>query len=143
MKDYQNLHLKVQELCDCFATTDPLREMSLIKNEQDKEEAALKWLSLVALHGINENAKKISITRSNSGNVNVEAEYRKKELPSPGDVVAKRIMNAVKEIAHFDENQGEMPLSLGIRDSSVGIGLKMKTKNNKMVVTIKFPNNLK
>jgi len=29
MRDKQSLHLKVQEMCDCYATTDPLKEMSL------------------------------------------------------------------------------------------------------------------
>ncbi len=31
MKDKRNLHLKVQELCDCYATSDPLKGMSLLK----------------------------------------------------------------------------------------------------------------
>ncbi|MBW2644076.1 MAG: hypothetical protein JRC89_12100, partial [Deltaproteobacteria bacterium] len=76
MKDKGSLHLKVQEMCDCFATTDPLREMSVVKDDADKEEAALKWLALVALHGVNNNAEKISITRLDDGNVKVTAEYR-------------------------------------------------------------------
>ena len=84
MKDKGSLHLKVQELCDCFATTDPLKEMSVVKNDADKEEAALKWLALVALHGVNNNAEIISITRSNDEKVKVTAEYRKTDLPSPG-----------------------------------------------------------
>ena len=58
MKDTKSLHLKVQELCDCFATTDPLKEMSVVKNDADTQEAALKWLALAALHGVNNNAKK-------------------------------------------------------------------------------------
>ena len=58
MKEKRNLHLKVQELCDCYATTDPLKEMSNVKNDVDKDEAALKWLALAALHGVNHNAKK-------------------------------------------------------------------------------------
>ena len=52
MKEQRNVHLKVQELCDCYATNDPLKEMSEIKNDGDKEEAALKWLALAALHGV-------------------------------------------------------------------------------------------
>jgi hypothetical protein len=56
MKDTESVHKKVQEMCDCYATTDPLREMSILKNDADKEEAAVKWLALVALHGVNNNA---------------------------------------------------------------------------------------
>jgi hypothetical protein len=26
MKEKRNLHLKTQELCDCYATNDPLKE---------------------------------------------------------------------------------------------------------------------
>ena len=55
MKEKRNLHLKVQEMCDCYATADPLKEMSIVKNDEDKEEAALKWLALATLHGINNN----------------------------------------------------------------------------------------
>ena len=63
MRDKETLHRKVQELIDCFATTDPLKEMSELGKDSDKDEAALKWLALAALHGINMNAKKISIRK--------------------------------------------------------------------------------
>ena len=46
MKDKRSLHLKVQELCDCYATTDPLKEMSIVKDDEDQDEAGLKWLAL-------------------------------------------------------------------------------------------------
>ena len=42
MKDTTSLHLKVQELCDCFATTDPLKEMSKLAASTDTDEEALK-----------------------------------------------------------------------------------------------------
>ncbi|MBW1724728.1 MAG: hypothetical protein JRD87_10540 [Deltaproteobacteria bacterium] len=42
MKDSGSLHLKVQEQCDCFATTDLLKEMSVVKDDADTKEAALK-----------------------------------------------------------------------------------------------------
>ena len=64
MKEKRNLHLKVQELCDCYATTDPLKEMSVVGKDKDQEEAALKWLALAALHGVNNNAKEITIRRN-------------------------------------------------------------------------------
>ncbi|MFC1814353.1 hypothetical protein ACFL0M_00110 [Thermodesulfobacteriota bacterium] len=63
MKEKRNPHLKVQELCDCFATTDLLKEMSALKGDADIDEAALKWIALAALHGINANAEKISILK--------------------------------------------------------------------------------
>jgi hypothetical protein len=139
MKDKGNLHLKVQELCDCFATTDPLKEMSDIINDTDKEEAALKWLALATLHGVNNNAEKISITRSDDGNVTVTAEYRKKDLPSPGSDVAEKIIEAVTGITHIQGDKGKTLLALGIRDSSIDLKIKMKTKDGGKKITIKFP----
>lgn len=139
MKDKGSLHLKVQELCDCFATTDPLKEMSDIKDEADKNEAALKWLALAALHGVNNNAEKISITRSDDGNVTVTAEYRKKDLPSPGSEVAENIIDAVTEITHIKGDKGKTPLALGIRDSSIDLKIIMKTKDDDKKISIKFP----
>jgi hypothetical protein len=139
MKDKGSLHLKVQELCDCFATTDPLKEMSDITAEADKNQAALKWLALAALHGVNNSAEKISITRTDDGNVSVTAEYRKKDLPSPGSEVAEKIIEAVAGITHIEGDKGKTPLALGIRDSSVDLKIKMKTKNGGKKITIKFP----
>ncbi len=139
MKNTTSLHLKVQELCDCFATTDPLKEMSLVKDDADTQEAALKWLALAALHGINNNAEKISITRSDDGNVTVTAKYRKTDLPSPGDKVAEKIIAAVAEIAHIEGDKGKTPLALGIRDSSIDLNIKLKTTDGGKKVTLKFP----
>jgi len=138
MKDTGSLHLKVQELCDCFATTDPLKEMSLVKNDADTHEAALKWLALAALHGVNNNAEKISITRSDDGNVSVTAKYRKTDLPSPGAEVAEKIIAAVAEIAHIEGDEGKTPIALGIRDSSIDLNVKLKAKDGGKKVTLKF-----
>ena len=139
MKDKGSFHLKVQELCDCFATTDPLKEMSVVKNDADKEEAALKWLALAALHGVNNNAENISITISNDGEVKVTAEYRKTDLPSPGPEVAEKIIEAMSGITHIEGDEGKTQLALGIRDSSIDLIVKMKKKGDEKKVTIKFP----
>ena len=139
MKEKRNVHLKVQELCDCYATNDPLKEMSVVKNDGDKEEAALKWLALAALHGVNDNAKEVTITRSSDGNVRVMAKYRESVLPSPGSEVGSRIIQAVREITHIEGHEGKTPLALGIRDDSIELQVKMKEKEGKEEVTIKFP----
>ena len=138
MKEKRNVHLKVQELCDCYATNNPLKEMSTVKNEGDKDEAALKWLALSALHGVNGNAKKITITRSKDGEINVTAEYRESELPSPGSDIGAKIIEAVREITHIEGDKGETPLALGIRNDSIEIQVKMKSEESKEKVTLKF-----
>ena len=139
MKEKRNLHLKVQELCDCYATNDPLKEMSVVKNDQDKDEAAVKWLALAALHGVNDNASQVTITRSSNGEFTVTANYRESELPSPGSDVGGKILEAVREITHIEEGQGESPLALGIRNDSIELQVKFKSENDQEKVTLKFP----
>ena len=139
MKEKRNIHLKVQELCDCYATNDPLKEMSEIKGESDKDEAAAKWLALAALHGVNDNAKEVTIRRSPDGNIKVTARYREAELPSPGAEIGEKIMNAVREITHIEGGKGKSPLALGIREDSIELNIKMKSKGEGEKVTIKFP----
>ena len=139
MKEKRNVHLKVQELCDCYATNDPLKEMSVVKDGPDTEEAALKWLALAALHGVNNNAEAVTITRSKDGEVRVTAKYRPSELPSPGSDVGSKIMEAVREITHIEGAKGKSPLALGIRNDSIELRVKMKTKDDTEKVTIKFP----
>ena len=139
MKEKRNLHLKVQELCDCYATTDPLKEMSVVKNDEDKDEAAVKWLALAALHGVNDNAQEVTITRTRDGDVKVSAKYRESELPSPGAEVGAKILDAVREITHIEEGKGKTPLALGIRQDSIELKVKFKSKKNKDSLTITFP----
>ena len=139
MKDTENLHLKVQELCDCFSTTDPLKGMSEVKNGGNSLDDALKWLALAALHGVNNNAKKISIKQSNDGTVSVMAEYRDTELPSPGETVAGHIFEAIREITHIESAKGKSQLALGIRDSSLDLEISTKEKDDYKKMTIKFP----
>jgi hypothetical protein len=140
MKDAANLHLKVQDLCDCFATNDPLKEMSELKNDTDTDEAALKWIALTVLHGINSNAKEITITSTKGSGVKVTAEYRKAELPSPGNPIAKKIMHAVKEISHIEDGgKGEATLAFGIRNNSLDLKIKARQEGSDEKITIKFP----
>ena len=139
MKDSSNLHQKMQELCDCFATTDPLKEMSEVQNDDPGIDAALKWLALAALHGVNNNAKKISIKQAGDGTVSVTAEYREAELPSPGADVASNVFEAVREVTHIEGNKGKTTLALGIKDSSLDLEVKVKDKDDGKKISIKFP----
>ena len=139
MKDTQSLHLKIQELCDCFLTTDPLKEMSEVKNDENTLDAALKWLALAAVHGVNNNAKKISIKQANDGSVSVIAEYRDTQLPSPGTDVAGNIFEVIREITHIEKAKGKSKLVLGIRDSSLDLDVSVKDKDDYKKITINFP----
>ena len=138
MKDMTTLHLQVQDLCNCYAQTDPLKEMSLLKKDTDKEEAALKWIALAVLHGVNMGAKQISISKAADGKVTVTAEYAKAELPSPGSDIGKRAMKALRAITHIEGKKGELPLALGIRDSNLEVKVKVKQQEDGETVTLKF-----
>jgi hypothetical protein len=139
MKEKRNLHLKVQELCDCYATTDPLKEMSDVGKDKDPEEAALKWLALAALHGVNNNAREITIRRNKKGEVKVVAEYRSTELPSPGAAVGQKIMAAVREITHIESDKGKTRLALGVRNDSLDLKVRIKVQGAYEKVRIEFP----
>jgi hypothetical protein len=101
VRDKETSHKKIQEQIDCFATADPLKEMSELGKAEDVEEAALKWLALAALHGINMNAREITILRSRDGQIKVIAEYRPAQLPSPGLAIGEKIIEAVRGITHL------------------------------------------
>ncbi len=139
MKDKRNLHLEVQEHLDCFANTDPLKEMSEITKDKDKDQAALKWLALAVLHGINFNAKKISIKTAADGTTTVQAKYRETELPSPGGEIGRNIVEAIRRITHFEGEKGKGPLALGLRNDNLEIGIKVKRDEHGETVTLKFP----
>jgi hypothetical protein len=139
MKDAGSLHLKVQEQIDCHAGTDPLKGMSELPGEGDQDEAALKWLALTTLHGINNNASKILLTRSENGEVTVTAEYRTATLPSPGSDIGDRVIRAVRDITHISEDKGKTPLSLGIRNADVELRVKVKRKGGQEKISFKFP----
>ena len=139
MKDSGSVHKKIQEMCDCYSTTDPLREMSILKNDADKDQAAVKWLALAALHGVNNNAEKISIHRSSDGKVTVQAEYRLTELPSPGSEVGQKVLEAVREATHIEGDKGKTDLALGMRESSIDLKVKLKQKDGAESGTSKCP----
>ena len=138
MKEKRNLHLQVQEMCDCYATRDPLQGMSQMTNETDVEEAAVKWLALATLHGINANAKKITITQGADESVQVVAEYRKTALPAPSQPIAHKVMEAIREITHIEKDKGKMPLSLGVRGSTVDLKVKVKSEKGENSVSLNF-----
>jgi hypothetical protein len=137
MKEKRNLHQKVQEMCDCYATTDPLKSMSQMASE-DSEDAAVKWLALAALHGVTANAKKITIYQAGDQSVRVVAEYRPTDLPAPSKAIAEKVMETVREITHIEGDKGKLPLSLGIRDSSIDIQVKVKSEGGENKISLKF-----
>lgn len=139
MLDKRNLHLKVQELCDCYLGTDHLKQMSLLAKDEDTKEAALKWIALAVLHGVDSNADRIKISLREGGEVTVTAEYRETTLPSPGAEIGAKIIEAVRKIAHFDKDKEKGPLALGIQNDSLELSVEVKKKDRSESVILKFP----
>jgi hypothetical protein len=139
MKENRSLHLRVQEMCDCYATTDPLEEMARMAGEKDDlQESAVKWLALAILHGINSHAEEIELRRSEDGGVRVKAQYRTGELPAPDKSIAEAVIETVRQITHIEEDKGKLPFSVGIRDSSVDLEIKIKARGGKQKFKLKF-----
>ncbi len=138
MLDKRTLHMKVQEQCDCFATVEPLREMAALGKEPDAEEGALKWIALAVLHGIDRNAKSISLRRSAGGELSVTAKYRESELPRPPEPAGRKIFDVVRAITHLDD-KGRTPVAIGIRDSSIEIEFNLDRDGGAEEVVLKFP----
>lgn len=139
MLDKRSLHLKVQELCDCYAGTDYLKEMCLVPKEPDAQEAALKWIALAVLHGINANADEVKISRSEDGAVKVTAEYRKASLPTPGDDIGRLILEALRQIVHLEKDKDKGLLALGVRNDSMELEVEVKRKDGGESATLAFP----
>jgi hypothetical protein len=139
MKDTESAHKKVQEMIDCYATSDPLKEMSDIGKETDPDAATAKWIALAALHGVNQNAKSISIRREAGGEVSVTAKYRQAELPNPGGDLGGRIIDTVRSITHLEGEKAKTPLALGMRDGSLELNVKSESEGGGETITIKFP----
>jgi hypothetical protein len=139
MLDKRSLHLKVQEHADCFVTSDLLSEMAGLVKEQDSEEGALKWLALAVLHGIDKNAKKISLRRDTDGGISVIAKYRESELPKPPSPIGRKVFDVVRDITHIEEDKGKVPVSIGIRDSSIELEVKLERNGGGEEVVLNFP----
>lgn len=139
MLDKRSLHLKVQELADCYKGTDPLKEMCLVAKDADAAEAGLKWIALAVLHGVNNNAKKLRLDVGSDGEAVVTAEYRKARLPSPGGVVGKHAVEALREITHFEGDKEKGPLAFGWGNESLDLRVKVKRSERGDSVEIEFP----
>ncbi|SDO72198.1 hypothetical protein [Desulforhopalus singaporensis] len=139
MRESSSLHQKVQEMCDCYATNDPLKEMSRLQHQPDVDEAAIKWIALAILHGLNNNAEEISLEKTKSGSVRVVAEYRKTELPPPDNDIGDRIVAVLRDIIHVDSSQGESTLAFGFRNNSMELRLKTREEAGGRKITIGFP----
>ncbi len=146
IKDDRNYHQRLQEFCDCYMETDPRKELEKAAKgvsgdpSGDPDELALKFLGLAIFYGASEKAKKVSLERSKDGKVRfgVEARSKYKLLP-PDPKVADRIIAIARSITHIDEDQGELPVSLGLRNDRIELTFQFDRKTNGETFSILFP----
>jgi hypothetical protein len=132
IRDDRSYHLRLQEFCDCFMETDFRKELERASKGvsgdpgEDPEELALKFLGLTLLYGANEEAKKISLQKSKDGKVLFSVEARGNyQLLAPRAHLADRIFSLARSMVHLDKDQGKIPFSLGLRNSSLQINLEL------------------
>ncbi len=146
IKDDRSYHLRLQEFCDCFMETDFRKELEQASKGVsgdpggDPDELALKFLGLTLLYGANEEAKKISLHKSNQGKVlfSVEARGNYQIIP-PSGVMADKIFSVARSMVHLDKDQGKIPFSLGLRNSSLEISLEFARKAGEESLVLVFP----
>jgi hypothetical protein len=146
IKDDRSYHLRLQEFCDCFMETDFRKELERTSKGVsgdpggDPEELALKFLGLTLLYGANEEAKKISLHKSEEGKVLFSVEARGNyQLLAPSAHLADRIFLLARSMVHLDKDQGKIPFSLGLRNSSLEVNLEFARSGGAESLTLTFP----
>ena len=146
IKDDRNYHQRLQEFCDCFMETDYRKELDSASKgvsgdpSGDLDELALKFFGLTLLYGANEEAKRISLQRSQEGKVLFSVEARGNyQLPPPSGLLADRVFAIARSIIHLDKDQGKSLLSLGLRNDRMEISLEFDRKGGGESLFLVFP----
>lgn len=145
----RNYHLRLQEYCDCYMESDPQKELAAISGVEpttnpagEVDERALKFLGLSILYGIKESARKLDYVKTYGRGVelNVEAAGRYKFTAPPRDV-GDKIFDVMRSITHLESENASEPLSLGLRDSRMELGVRFESTEGKQTLSISFPEN--
>ena len=136
-----NYHLKLQEMCDCYLETDFMPEMQHLSTSppsDDLEEDAIKYLALALMHAITEQAAKLSLKKKGDSITVTVKDGEKEKLPIPPVPVFAKIIEIVRAILHIEEDNGKLPLSLGLRNGEVNVVVKVKREDDKESVAFSF-----
>ncbi len=137
-----NLHLKLQEMCDCYLDTEFVNELTNMATGPgpDPNEDAIKYLALAIMYGITEKADKLKLKRGEDGTIQATLKAGEKiALPAPSGEIFDRIVDTVRNILHLDQEGGELPMSLGLRTGGVDLKVKLKEKPEKTSLAVSFP----
>jgi hypothetical protein len=146
IKDDRNYHQRLQEFCDCYMETDPKKELEKASKGisgdpgGDLDELALKFLGLSIFYGASEKAKTISLNRSKEGKVSLNVDAKGKyQLPAPEAKLADRVIAIARAITHIDEDQGKLPVSMGLRNDRMDLTFHFDRKGGGESFIISFP----
>ncbi len=147
MKDPKSLHLKLQEYADCFSESDAARELEEISNKgaggditADMTDLALKYLSTAILHGIEEEAQKIQITREGALGGNCKLIGKKEtSLPKPPTGLAGEMVGIIRCITDLEADIGESKLAYGLRNDRLEIDVSIHKSGEKEVMGLTLP----
>jgi len=137
-----NMHMKLQEMCDCYIDSDYLSEIkrSAAGQGADMEEAALKYFALCILETLTQKALQLSVKKKKDKmKVTIASQHEKITLPPPTDEIGGEIFKIMREITHLDQERGEMPLALGLRNGRVDVQVKIKKKEEEESMKLVFP----
>ncbi len=146
MKDTTSLHQKLQEYTDCFAESDPDRELKKISSKgiagdktQDMTELSLKYLSLAILSGVNQASEKIFFTRKGEQNGSCFlAGENETRLPSPPTGVTGEIISILRRITGLEPDKAYGKLTCGIRNDRpiMDVGVARAGERETLSITV-------
>jgi len=139
-----NLHLKLQEMCDCYLETDylPQLERFSAKPGPDPDDEAMRYLALALMHTITEQAGKLSFKQEKGEiTVKVKKNGNKEVLPPPSAALFAKIMQTIRTILHLEGEKGESELSLGLRNGSVEMSVKFKDDGDEAALKFELVGN--
>lgn len=137
----RNLHVRLQEMCDCYLETDYLPELerTVISGAQDLEENSLKYLALAILEALTQKAGKLKIKKKEEVKATISAFDEKITLPPPTKEMADQIFAIMRAITHLEDAKGESLLAFGLRSGQLEITVKLKKKEGKESLSFIFP----
>ncbi len=135
-------HLKLQEMCDCYLETDFSKQLAAMgsSGSTDLMENSFKYLALALLQATTQQAGELSFVKTeDSIAVTVKTADQTIPLPSPAPELIKAITAIIRSITHIDEEKGESPLILGLKNGQLELMVEIEEDKKKEQLVITFP----
>ena len=137
-----NLHMKLQEMCDCYMDSDFLAELKreIPVESTTLEEEALRYFALLILYTVTTKAQQLKVKRKKEElKVTVTSLHEKKTLTPPPEEIVNKIFEIIRAITHIETDNGEMPLALGLRREQMELQVKVKKAEDEETMKLLFP----